>query len=98
MATSGCPRSYRWRRQGFEDLRYNMAITALVEFGSTLRPENCTYRDMVEGLVPHAGDAEQGVVVAAAQEDAAVYAKEVRKVAYVPNRLLKFGGRLEAPL
>jgi len=37
-------------------------------------------------------DAEQGAVVAAAQEDAAVRrfteGKEVRKVVYVPNRLL----------
>jgi leucyl-tRNA synthetase len=39
-------------------------------------------------------DAEQGAVVEAAQRDAAVLrfteGKEVRKIVYVPNRLLNF--------
>jgi leucyl-tRNA synthetase len=134
--------------EGMEQLHYNTAIAALMEFVNTLREETCTHRDMVEGLVlmlapfaPHFAeeswerlghdgsifdarwpewdealvvedqvevviqvsgktrgrvsvprDAEQGAVVAAAQEDAAVRrfteGKEVRKVVYVPNRLL----------
>jgi leucyl-tRNA synthetase len=134
--------------EGLEQLHYNTAIAALMEFVNTLRTETCTHRDMVEGLVlmlapfaPHFAeeswerlghqgsifdarwpewdealvvedqvevviqvggktrgrvsvprDAEQGAVVAAAQEDAAVRrfteGKEVRKVVYVPNRLL----------
>jgi leucyl-tRNA synthetase len=134
--------------EGMEQLHYNTAIAALMEFVNTLREESCTHRDMVEGLVlmlapfaPHFAeeswerlghegsifgarwpqwdealvvedqvevviqvsgktrgrvsvprDAEQGAVLAAAQEDAAVRrfteGKEVRKVVYVPNRLL----------
>jgi leucyl-tRNA synthetase len=134
--------------EGLEELRYNTAIAALMEFVNTLRAESCTHRDMVEGLVlmlapfaPHFAeeswerlghttsifdarwpawdeglvvedqvevviqisgktrskvsvprDADQGAVVAAAQQDAAVRrfteGKEVRKVVYVPNRLL----------
>jgi leucyl-tRNA synthetase len=133
--------------EGMEQLHYNTAIAALMEFVNTLREESCTHRDMVEGLVlmlapftPHFAeeswerlghgsifdarwpewdealvvedqvevviqvggktrgrvsvprDAEQGAVVAAAQEDAAVRrfteGKEVRKIVYVPNRLL----------
>ena len=64
--------------------------------------EALTVEDQVEVVVQVSGktrsrvsvprDAEQGVVVAAAQRDAAVRrfteGKEVRKVVYVPNRLL----------
>jgi leucyl-tRNA synthetase len=134
--------------EGLEELRYNTAIAALMEFVNTLRAESCTHRDMVSGLVlmlapfaPHfaeeswerlgrdtsvfdarwpawdeslvvedrvevavqvngktrgkvtvARDAEEGVVVAAARGEEAVRrfteGKEVRKVVYVPNRLL----------
>jgi len=134
--------------EGLEELRYNTAIAALMEFVNTLRAEGCAHRRMVEGLVimlapfaPHFAeeawerlghgasifdarwpawdealvvedqvevviqvsgktrsrvsvprDAEQGAVVAAAQQDAAVRrfteGKEIRKVVYVPNRLL----------
>ncbi|HEV2086318.1 MAG TPA: class I tRNA ligase family protein [Gemmatimonadales bacterium] len=134
--------------EGMEQLHYNTAIAALMEYVNTLREERCTHRDLVEGLVlmlapfaPHFAeeswerlghqgsifdarwpewdealvvedqvevviqvsgktrgrvsvprDAEQSAVLAAAQEDAAVRrfteGKEVRKVVYVPNRLL----------
>jgi leucyl-tRNA synthetase len=37
--------------QGMEELHYNTAIAALMEFVNTLRAESCTHRDMVEGLV-----------------------------------------------
>ncbi len=135
--------------EGLEELRYNTAIAALMEFVNTLRAESCTHRDDGGGAGDHAGarsrrtlrrragsgwgtttsifdarwpewdeglvvedqvevavqvngktrgkvtvprDAEQGAVVAAAQQDAAVRrfteGKEVRKVVYVPNRLL----------
>jgi leucyl-tRNA synthetase len=37
--------------EGIEELRYNTAIAALMEFVNTLRAESCTHRDMVEGLV-----------------------------------------------
>ena len=134
--------------QGLEELHYNTAIAALMEFVNTLRSESCTHRDMVEGLAlmltpfaPHFAeeswerlghgrsvfdarwpawdeglvvedqvevavqvngktrskvtvprDAAQDVVVAAALRDPAVRrfteGKEVRKVVYVPNRLL----------
>jgi leucyl-tRNA synthetase len=37
--------------EGLEELRYNTAIAALMEFVNTLRAESCTHRDMVEGLV-----------------------------------------------
>src|SRR5882724_3123161 len=134
--------------QGMEELHYNTAIAALMEFVNTLRAESCTHRDMVEGLVlmlatfaPHFAeeswerlghgtsifdarwpawdeglvvedqvevavqvngktrskvtvprDAAQDVVVAAALRGPAVRrfteGKEVRKVVYVPNRLL----------
>jgi leucyl-tRNA synthetase len=134
--------------EGMEQLHYNTAIAALMEFVNTLREEGSTDRELVKGLVlmlapfaPHFAeeswerlghdgsifdirwpewdealvvedqvevviqvggktrgrvsvprDAEQGAVVAAAQEDATVRrfteGKEVRKVVYVPNRLL----------
>ena len=37
--------------EGLEELRYNTAIAALMEFVNTLRSESCTHRDMVEGLM-----------------------------------------------
>jgi leucyl-tRNA synthetase len=37
--------------EGLEELRYNTAIAALMEFVNTLRSESCTHRDMVQGLV-----------------------------------------------
>src|SRR5689334_5727750 len=37
--------------EGLEELRYNTSIAALMEFVNTLKAENCTSREMVEGLV-----------------------------------------------